>query len=172
MLQWVCDRVADDADIILYGQSLGTFPAVDLAFYLCQQTFNRRTYRINALVLDAAPASLLKLALSHPVGFPLRILPWGRASLRYFFREKLDSENKMANVKVPVLILHGEGDWMVPVAQGRALYEAAVRGGNRMAELVVVPGCSHSDVNASPNFVPLLNNFLEKHLKNPIPQRF
>lgn len=172
MLQWVCDRVANDADIILYGQSLGTFPAVDLASRLGHQTFRECGYRIDALVLDAAPTSLLNLALSHPVGFPLWILPWRRKLLRYFLKERLDSERKMANVKAPVLILHGERDWMVPVAQGRALYEAAVRGGNTTAEFVVVLGCGHSNVNASSNLSLLLNNFLEKHLKNPVPQRF
>lgn len=172
ILQWACDRVADDADIIVYGQSLGTFPAVDLASQLSQQTLPESKYHVDALVLDAAPASLFSLALSHPVGFPLRILPRRRKILRCFLRERLNSHGKMANVNMPVLVLHGERDWIVPVAQSRALYNAAVQGGNTTAEFVVVPRCGHSNVNASSSLGVLLNKFLQKHLKNPVPRRF
>ena len=47
------------------------------------------------------------------------------------------------NVRCPVLILHGESDWRVPISQGEE-YFAGLRYRGKPAEMVRFPGCSHS----------------------------
>ncbi|MCY3733759.1 MAG: S9 family peptidase [Chloroflexi bacterium] len=46
------------------------------------------------------------------------------------------------NVQCPVLILHGEHDWRVPISQGEE-YFAGLRYRGKPAEMVRFPGCSH-----------------------------
>ncbi len=46
------------------------------------------------------------------------------------------------NVRCPVLILHGEADWRVPISQGEE-YFAGLRYRGKRAEMVRFPGCSH-----------------------------
>ena len=46
------------------------------------------------------------------------------------------------NVQCPVLILHGEHDWRVPISQGEE-YFAGLRYRGKIAEMVRFPGCSH-----------------------------
>ncbi len=46
------------------------------------------------------------------------------------------------NVNCPVLIMHGDADWRVPIAQGEE-YFAGLRHRGKPAEMVRFPGCSH-----------------------------
>ena len=48
----------------------------------------------------------------------------------------------VGNVQCPVLILHGEHDWRVPISQGEE-YFAGLRYRGKTAEMVRFPGCSH-----------------------------
>ncbi len=53
------------------------------------------------------------------------------------------NEQKIASVTVPTLILHGERDTIIPVEEGRALYEASASSSKR---LLTVPGAGHNDI--------------------------
>jgi fermentation-respiration switch protein FrsA (DUF1100 family) len=45
--------------------------------------------------------------------------------VRWISGSRFDSIRKIAQVKVPKLFLHAEGDEVIPIAHGRRLYEAA-----------------------------------------------
>lgn len=164
---WVLERVADDAQVIVYGQSLGTFAAVDLATHLSQSALTSEGHkggiRINAVILDAPPASLMTAAMSHPTMLIFRIIPMIQRILRSVFHEKLDSLSKIRHVRAPLLILHGEDDTMIDIAQGVSLYEAAKRGGHPAVELVRFPNTGHINVNAAPDYLHVVHDFLDRH---------
>ena len=53
-----------------------------------------------------------------------------------------DNLGKIDKVTVPVLIVHGSDDEIIPVAMGRRLFAAA----NSPKDLYIIPGAHHNDV--------------------------
>lgn len=91
--------------IVLYGESLGSGVAVQMAI---EQNFA-------ALVLQAPYTSVINRAAEIYWFFPVH----------YIMRDEFDSIGKIASVKSPVLILHGELDATIPIHHGKALLAAA-----------------------------------------------
>jgi hypothetical protein len=108
-------------DIILYGESLGSGIAVQLA----------AEKPVGGLILDAPYTSIVDVAAS---AYPF--LP-----VRGFMFDRYETMRYLADVHAPLLVIHGEDDEIIPVAMGRAVYAAA----NGPKELVTFPGAGHSD---------------------------
>ena len=89
--------------VVYLGRSLGAAVTVDLAL----------AHPPRGVVLEAPFASVRAMANS--------VLP----GVGYLFRTRWDSLAKIRALKAPLLVIHGEGDEVVPFAQGRALFEAA-----------------------------------------------
>ena len=113
--------------IVLYGQSLGTTAAVDLA--------SRKPCA--ALVLESGLSSASDMA-----ALILPVLPRFTHKLT---RNRFDSVRKLKDVRRPVLVAHGGRDEIIPDAQGRALYEAA----NEPKRLIIIPDAGHNDLVAA-----------------------
>lgn len=107
--------------IILYGQSLGTTVAIDVA--------SRGNY--GALVVESGLSSASSVAASA--------LPWLPAWLHFLGRNRFESARKIAKVRAPVLIAHGDPDGTIPTDEGRRLFAAA----NEPKKLLIVPGAGH-----------------------------
>lgn len=75
--------------------------------------------------------------------------------------KRFQNDAKLAHVKAPILLIHGEEDGIVPVAMASQLHEAA----HTHAKLVLVPGANH--INAlSVGSEPLKNiirEFIREH---------
>lgn len=109
------------SDIVLYGESLGSGIAVQVA----------AAKPVSGLILDAPYTSIVDVARLHYPLLPSSLL----------MRDRYETMRFIGQVEVPLLIVHGEADTVIPVAMGRAVY-AAARG---LKELVTVPGAGHSD---------------------------
>ena len=55
-----------------------------------------------------------------------------------------DSLSKIASARGPVMVVHGDSDETVPMAEGRRLYEAATQ----PKRFLTVVGAGHNDVYA------------------------
>ena len=121
-LDYVLSRQDVDPQRIVYsGHSLGAAVAVWLA----------TQHRPFGLVLESPFTSIKDMAkISYPF-LPLHLL----------VRGKYDSLSKIAKVSCPLLFLHGEKDEMVPISQGKKLYEAALE----PKSFYVVEGAGHND---------------------------
>lgn len=116
-------RGVKPADIILYGESLGSGVAVQLAMEV----------PVAGVVLDAPYTSIVELgAKAYPY------LP-----VRWLMLDRYESASRIARMSAPLLILHGERDTVVPVAMGRRLYELA----REPKKIVVFPNGHHSDLD-------------------------
>ena len=113
-----------DGAIAVYGQSLGSGPAVHLA------TVREPV----ALVLEAPYDSVLAVARRR---MPFLPVAW---MLRHPFR----SDQRIGRVTAPILIVHGDNDAVIPDTHGRALHALAPDG----ARFVTFPGANHFDINA------------------------
>ena len=122
----VRERLSDDTTrIALYGHSLGSAVAAELA----------SDHPPSALLLEAPFTSARDMAramLALPVA----------AAWRAIARVHFDTRAVVASLHMPVSVVHGESDGIIPIRMGRAVHAAARVPG----ELLVVPGAGHNDV--------------------------
>jgi hypothetical protein len=114
------EGVAPD-EIILYGESLGSGIAVQLA----------AEKPVAGVILDAPYTSIVDVAAGAYPFFPVRP----------FLFDRYETMRYLPDVHAPLLVIHGEEDEVIPVAMGRAVYAAA----NGPKEIVTFPGAGHSD---------------------------
>jgi uncharacterized protein len=114
-------RGIDRAHVVLFGESLGAAVALQLAL----------EEPVRALVLEAPFTSIADMA-----GSVLPFVPVGR-----LLRTRYDNLGKVAGLRVPLLVLHGERDATVPFAQGRRLFDAAPE----PKQFFAIPGADHND---------------------------
>ena len=109
-------------DIIVYGESLGSGQAVQLASQA----------QVRAVVLEAPLTSTVDVGKRTYFFLPLGLL----------LSDKYRNLDHVAKVKAPVLVLHGEQDGVIPAAMGERVYAAA----NEPKKLELIPGGAHSDL--------------------------
>lgn len=107
--------------ILLYGESLGSGVAVQMA----------TEYPVAGLILEAPYTSVLRRGQAM---FP-RIIP-----VTLLLKDRFDSIGKIAQVKAPLLLFHGEQDKVIPVSDGRELLAAA----NEPKEGLFFPEVDHT----------------------------
>jgi pimeloyl-ACP methyl ester carboxylesterase len=123
-MRWLTGtRGIDPATIALFGQSLGTTVAVDLAI----------AGPCKAMALIAPLASARAHARSLPMFAWLPGFYFDRLTSRF------DTVGKIGRVGCPVLVVHGDRDRVVDVAQGRAVFDAAPE----PKALTIMPGRGH-----------------------------
>jgi fermentation-respiration switch protein FrsA (DUF1100 family) len=110
------------SNVVLYGQSLGTAVAVDLA----------SRQESAALILESGFSSSSDLAST--------VLPILPRRLHFLAKNRFESARKLASVRCPVLIVHGDPDLTIPTEHGRLLFTAA----NDPKELLIFPGAGHN----------------------------
>ena len=120
--RWLVEekRVPPDR-LVIFGESLGSAVALDLAL--------ARPSR--ALVLESPFASVPAMARAVYPFLPL----WPLVRTRY------DNEAKAPRLSVPLLVLHGDRDDVVPFEQGRRVFAAAPE----PKRFYTIPGASHND---------------------------
>ena len=112
-------RGYDGDRIVLVGESLGTGVAIALA----------ATHEAAALVLDSPYTSAVEVAAAHYPIFPVIWLMFDR------FRSDL----AIGDVHIPILVLHGDEDDVIPINLARRLFELA----NEPKTFMVVSGGQH-----------------------------
>jgi len=113
--------------IVLYGESLGSSPALALAARLA----SRHEPGPGAIVLEGAFTSALAMGKRM---FPFLPLSW-------ILSARMDNLATIRQVTAPTLFLHGEADTIVPIDMGRALHAASAA---RLRQFVAVPGAGHN----------------------------
>jgi fermentation-respiration switch protein FrsA (DUF1100 family) len=140
------ERGLSPESLVLYGHSLGTAAAIDLA--------SRR--KCGAVISEAGPSSGSEMAK--------RVLPWLPTQLHFLARNKFDSAHKLRDVHCPVLIAHGENDETIPPDQARILFAAA----NEPKQLVMIPNVSHNIIGeAGDDYFALLADFMRSAIAEP-----
>ncbi len=102
--------------VISMGRSVGCGPAIQLA----------ATHRTAGLIAEAPFMSAFRVLTRVP------LLPW----------DKFNNLREIRKVHVPVLIIHGRNDEVVPFWHGQRVFRAA----NEPKAFVAVDGAGHNDV--------------------------
>ncbi|HWP58925.1 MAG TPA: alpha/beta hydrolase [Candidatus Acidoferrales bacterium] len=114
-------RDVDPARLVFFGRSLGAAVAAEAAL----------KYGCLALILETPFASIREMARA---AFPLLPL-WPLIRTRY------DTLEKVRRIDVPVLVIHGDQDEIVPFRQGKEIFDAAPE----PKEFYAIPGARHND---------------------------
>ena len=129
----------DKNRIVMYGQSLGGALA---AYYVAQPSHRDR---IRALIIESAFSDYIDVAreklAEHWLTWPIQWLP------ELTVQDRFSPLPAMAKISpLPLLILHGDQDRIVPVHHGERLYEAA----REPKQLWIVPGAGHIQTMRDP----------------------
>jgi fermentation-respiration switch protein FrsA (DUF1100 family) len=132
--------------IVLYGHSLGTAIAADVA--------SRRAF--GAVVLESGFSSASSVAT--------RALPWLPRFLHFLGKNRFESARKLNNVKCPILIAHGDPDLTIPTSEAQLLYAAA----NEPRKLLIIPGAGHVVFgSAGEQYLDQVEQFMRESIKAP-----
>ena len=138
-----CLHTRSDIDhdaIVIFGRSLGGAVAVDLA--------SKRPCL--GLILESTFTSLVDI-FEMPVA--IKELRSRMSTIKY------DSFSKIKRIKVPLLMLHGDSDEVVPFQSGATLYKAA----NQPKHFCVIQGAGHNDtyIVGGQGYVDALRDFID-----------
>ena len=104
-IKWLKKLGLKEKDIILYGESLGTGVATEIA----------QSNNYAGLILETPFTSMIEAAKNFYPYIPVSLL----------LKDKYDNQNKIKNINTPVLVMHGEIDQIVPFRMGKKIYEIA-----------------------------------------------
>ena len=104
-IKWLKAKGIKEKNIILYGESLGTGVAVEVA--------QNKNYA--GVILESPFTSMVNMGKKYYPFFPVSLL----------LKDKFESYKKINNIFVPVLIMHGKVDKIVPYDMGKKMYELA-----------------------------------------------
>jgi hypothetical protein len=121
--QFAAQRYAPDR-IVLWGHSLGSGVAVALA----------AAHPVGKIILEAPFTSTADVAASL---FPF-------VPVRWLMLDQFRSDERIAQVTVPLLVLHGERDAVVPIRFGERLFALA----HEPKRFVRYPAGGHDDLDA------------------------
>lgn len=107
--------------LVLLGRSLGGVAAVWIASRL----------PVEGVILESTFTNLGEMARSL---YPL-------PGLRGWLGDRFDSLGRIKDIRAPLLVVHGDRDEIVPLKQGRELFEAA----SARKDFFLIPGAGHND---------------------------
>ncbi|CAO2817327.1 unnamed protein product [Amaranthus hypochondriacus] len=129
-----------EEDVILYGQSVGSGPTLDLAI---------RLPKLRAVVLHS------------PIMSGLRVMYPVKRSYWFDIYKNID---KIPLVVCPVLVIHGTSDDVVDWSHGKQLWEHC----KEKYEPLWVKGGNHCDLELYPEYIKHLKKFISVIEKSPI----
>ncbi|KAL0549534.1 hypothetical protein IC582_014019 [Cucumis melo] len=130
-------------DIILYGQSVGSGPTLDLA---------ARLPRLRAVVLHSPILSGLR------VMYPVK---------RSYWFDIYKNIDKISQVHCPILIIHGTSDDVVDCSHGKQLWELC----KEKYEPLWLKGGNHCNLELYPEYIRHLKKFVAT-VEKPLSQRY
>ena len=104
-ITWLKNLGLLDEDIIIYGESLGTGIATELA----------QNNNYAGLILETPFTSMIEAAKNFYPYIPVGLL----------LKDKYKNDKKILDINIPLLVMHGEADQIVPFWMGKKIYEMA-----------------------------------------------
>ncbi|MGK7888154.1 MAG: alpha/beta hydrolase [Leptolyngbyaceae cyanobacterium] len=148
-LYLVQQRHLDPAQIVVYGHSLGGAIAIELA---------TRHPTMAGLIIEGSFTSMYDVVIG--VG-QYKLLP-----IDWILTQRFESLEKVRSLPVPLLLLHGTEDDIIPPAMSQALYDAATAD----KSLVWITGAGHNNLPliGGETYLQALQSFVHQHIPQSI----
>ena len=104
-IDWLIKKGINEKNLVLYGESLGTGVAVDLA--------QNKSYA--GIILETPFTSMVDAAKRFYPYIPVNLL----------LKDKFENYKKVKNINSPILVMHGKVDQIVPFSMGKKIFEMA-----------------------------------------------
>jgi len=104
-LNWLKIKGVKEKNLILYGESLGTAVAIEIA----------QNKDLAGIILESPFTSMVELAQKYYPFIPVKFL----------LKDKYETIKKLPNINSPLLVLHGKLDSIVPFSMGEELFKKA-----------------------------------------------
>ena len=104
-IKWLNEEGVSNNQIILYGESLGSGVAVEVG----------KENNFNSIILESPFTSIENSAKIYYPYLPVRLI----------LKDRYDSISKIKMINIPILVMHGEKDDVVPFSMGKELFEKA-----------------------------------------------
>ena len=103
-INWLESKGIKEENIILFGESLGTAVAIEIA----------QNKKFAGIVLESPFTSMVEMGKKYYSFFPVSLL----------LKDRYESINKIKNIHIPVLVMHGKRDRIVPFKMGKKIYDS------------------------------------------------
>ena len=104
-MEWLKKNGVDENNIIIYGESLGTGIATEIA----------QNGNFAGLILETPFTSMVEAAKNFYPYIPVGLL----------LKDKYENQKKIKNINIPILVMHGEADKIVPFWMGKKIFDLA-----------------------------------------------
>ena len=121
-------RGIEPKDIFVYGHSLGGAIAIELA---------TRHPEMAGLIIQGSFTSMSDVV--HNMG-TYRIFP-----INLLLHQRFDSMTKLQKLKIPIMLIHGRLDELLPASMSERLFQASSA---EIKDLYLVPDAGHNNVAA------------------------
>jgi fermentation-respiration switch protein FrsA (DUF1100 family) len=135
-------RACDPKRIFIYGHSLGSAVAIDLAVHHPEAA---------GIIAESGFTSMINMAkLEYPY------LP-----VEFLLNQRFDSQEKIHGLKIPILLIHGTWDRLVPYQMSQRLYDNAPQ----PKTLKLVEGGEHGNISiiAPLEFRAAVSEFIQRN---------
>ena len=136
-------------DLWVMGRSLGSIAALELA--------SQHQQKMKGLIIESGFPSVVRIMFR--LGMPAQVMG----------REEIDQEclERIKNVFVPTLIIHGDQDDLVPLENAKAIYQHL---GAREKKLLVIPSATHNDIMlvGFKDYFNAIQQFIDKTDRTPM----
>ena len=92
----------EDRQIIIYGESLGTGVSTEIA----------QNKKFAGIILESPFTSMVDAGKHYYFYLPVSLL----------LKDRYETIKKLKNIKIPILVMHGENDKIVPFHMGKKVF--------------------------------------------------
>jgi fermentation-respiration switch protein FrsA (DUF1100 family) len=139
-IKWLEDKSYSPAQFVLYGESLGTGVAVQIATEIAPKQ----------LILEAPFSSAVEVGQRAYSILPVNML----------MTDRFDSLDKISKIKTSLFIIHGDEDTVIPIDLSKRLFERA----NHPKEFITIERGGHSDLY-NHHAGHIIGDWLDKQVK-------
>mgnify|MGYP002885565750 CR=1 FL=1 len=137
-LKWLKTNYSiKDKDIIIYGESLGTSISIEVS----------QNKKYSGIILESPFTSMTDAAKHYYPYLPVSLL----------LKDKYDSIEKIKNINIPILVMHGKKDKIIPFEMGKKIFESA-----NQPKFFYSPDNDDHMMNYDENLLKTIRSFLEK----------
>jgi pimeloyl-ACP methyl ester carboxylesterase len=122
--------------IVIFGTSIGT----GISSWLAKKVFEK-DMRLGGLILQS-PFTSIKAILKGISIFESQVANFFAQVGSTFIADRFTSMQCLKDVTVPLLVLHGADDDLIPVTHGKTIYEASKAS---LKKIVVFPNVGHNN---------------------------